>query len=101
MRDTLTLFPKGTDPTLAVNGTTFKIDQTGKVTFVTGQAFPGSGTITGITTSAGSGLSGGGSSGTLKLGMLTSCSSGQTLAWNGSAWACKTVGGSGTVTSVA
>jgi hypothetical protein len=101
VRDTLTLFPKGTDPTLAVNGTTFKIDQTGKITFAPGQAFPGAGTLTGITTSTGSGLSGGGTSGTLKLGLLTSCSSGQTLGWNGSAWACKTVSGSGTVTSVA
>ena len=28
IRDTLTLFPKGTDSTLAISGTTFKIDQT-------------------------------------------------------------------------
>jgi hypothetical protein len=154
IRDTLTLFPKGADPTLAINGTTFKVDQTGKVTFVSGQTFPGTGagtitgvttasgsglagggtkgtlalsltktctanqtlqwsggawacsssgtgTITGVTTASGSGLTGGGASGTLKLGLLTSCSSGQTLAWNGSAWACKTMGGSGTVSSVA
>jgi hypothetical protein len=40
VRDTLTLFPNGTDPTLAINGTTFKVDQTGKVTFVAGQDFP-------------------------------------------------------------
>jgi hypothetical protein len=66
-RDTLTLFPKGTDPTLAINGTAFKIDQTGKVTFVATQTFPGVGTITGITTAAGSGLSGGGTKGTLAL----------------------------------
>jgi hypothetical protein len=52
VRDTLTLFPKGTDSTLAVNGTPFKIDQTGKVTFVSGQTFPGAGTITGITTAS-------------------------------------------------
>jgi hypothetical protein len=156
VRDTLTLFPKGTDPTLAINGTAFKVDQTGKVTFASGQTFPGTGagtitgvttaagsglsgggtkgtlalgltktctakqtlqwsgsawacsssgtgTITGVTTASGSGLTGGGTRGTLKLGLLTSCSSGQTLAWNGSAWACTTVsgGGSGTVTSVA
>jgi hypothetical protein len=46
VRDTLTLFPKGTDPTLAISGTTFKVDQTGKVSFVSGQTFPGLGTVT-------------------------------------------------------
>jgi trimeric autotransporter adhesin len=46
IRDTLTLFPKGTDSTLAVSGTAFKIDQTGKVTFISAQTFPGAGTIT-------------------------------------------------------
>jgi hypothetical protein len=67
VRDTLTLFPKGTDSTLAINGTPFKIDQTGKVTFVSGQTFPGAGTITGITTASTSGLQGGGTKGTLNL----------------------------------
>jgi hypothetical protein len=67
IRDTLTLFPKSTDNTLAVNGTSFKVDSTGKVTFISGQTFPGAGTITGITTATGSGLSGGGTSGTLTL----------------------------------
>ena len=67
IRDTLTLYPKSTDNTLAINGTAFKIDQTGKVTFISGQTFPGSGTITGITTASGSGLSGGGTTGTLSL----------------------------------
>jgi hypothetical protein len=67
VRDTLTLFPKSTDNTLAVSGTTFKVDSTGKVTFVSGQTFPGAGTITGITTASGSGLSGGGTTGTLSL----------------------------------
>lgn len=67
VRDTLTLFPKGTDSTLAISGTTFKVDRTGKVTFITGQTFPGAGTITGITTASGSGLSGGGTTGTLSL----------------------------------
>jgi hypothetical protein len=46
IRDTLTLFPKGTDSTLAVSGTAFKIDQTGKVTFISAQTFPGAGTVT-------------------------------------------------------
>jgi hypothetical protein len=67
VRDTLTLFPKGTDSTLAVNGTPFKVSQTGEVTFITGQTFPGAGTLTGITTATGSGLSGGGTTGTLSL----------------------------------
>ena len=67
VRDTLTLFPKSTDNTLAVSGTTFKISSTGAVTFISGQKFPGTGTITGITTASGSGLAGGGTSGTLSL----------------------------------
>jgi|HubBroStandDraft_6_1064221.scaffolds.fasta_scaffold05550_5 hypothetical protein len=67
IRDTLTLFPKRSDSTLAINGTSFKIDHTGKVTFVSGQTFPGTGTITGVTTSNTSGLQGGGTSGTLNL----------------------------------
>jgi trimeric autotransporter adhesin len=52
VRDTLTLFPKGTDPTLAVNGTAFKVDSTGKVTFVSAQTFPGNGTVTSVALSA-------------------------------------------------
>ncbi len=67
VRDTLTLFPKSTDNTVAISGTSFKIDSTGKVTFISGQTFPGTGTITGVTTAAGSGLSGGGTTGTLSL----------------------------------
>lgn len=41
VRDTLTLFPKGTDNTLAINGTSFKINNKGLVTFISGQTFPG------------------------------------------------------------
>jgi hypothetical protein len=67
IRDTLTLFPKSTDNTLAVSGTAFNISSAGKVTFISGQTFPGAGTITGITTATGSGLSGGGTTGTLSL----------------------------------
>jgi trimeric autotransporter adhesin len=67
IRDTLTLYPKSTDNTLSVNGTSFKISSTGEVTFVSGQTYPGAGTITGITTASGSGLSGGGTTGTLSL----------------------------------
>jgi hypothetical protein len=99
IRDTLTLFPKGTDSTLAISGTAFKVDQTGKVTFVSGQTFPGAGTITGVTTASGSGLSGGGTSGTLNLSLLKTCSANQVLQWNGSSWACSSAG-SGTITGV-
>jgi len=62
--------------------------------------FVGGGTITGVTTASGSGLTGGGTSGTLNLSLLTTCSSGQILSWSGSAWACTTAKGTGTVTSV-
>jgi TGF-beta propeptide len=59
----------------------------------------GGGTITGVTTKSGSGLTGGGTSGTLNLSLTTACSSGQALSWNGSAWACASVG-TGTITGV-
>jgi hypothetical protein len=70
IRDTLTLFPKGKDSTLAINGTAFKIDQTGNVTFISGQKFPGaggSGTVTSV--GSGAGLTGGPitTSGTLSI----------------------------------
>ncbi len=140
-RDTLTLVPKSTDPTLLINGTSFKIDSTGKVTFISGQTFPGAGTITGVNTASGSGLSGGGTTGTLNLSVaaagitnamlqnskvtlnastaggltvpgpmtlggtyaigLKACSTNQVLQYNGTSWACASVGtGTGTVTSV-
>jgi TGF-beta propeptide len=60
----------------------------------------GDGTITGVTTASGSGLSGGGTSGTLNLSLTTSCSSSQVLEWNGTAWACSTPTGGGTITGV-
>ncbi len=62
--------------------------------------FVGGGTITGVATASGSGLMGGGTSGTLNLSLLTTCSSGQVLEWNGTAWACATGKGSGTITGV-
>lgn len=71
IRDTLTLFPKSTDNTLAISGTLFKVSNTGLVTFVSGQKFPGTGTITGVTTGSTSGLTGGGTSGTLNLSVKT------------------------------
>jgi hypothetical protein len=81
--------------------TGLNIASNGQITFATGQTFPGtgSGTITGVNTAAGSGLTGGGSSGTLNLALTNTCAANQVLQWSGSAWACATV--SGTVTSVA
>ncbi|MGA3107313.1 MAG: DNRLRE domain-containing protein [Terriglobales bacterium] len=62
---------------------------------------PGSGGgITGITTASGSGLMGGGNSGTLNLSLINTCAAKQILQWTGSAWACASAG-VGTVTSVA
>jgi len=61
--------------------------------------FTGGGTITGITTASGSGLTGGGNSGTLSLGLTNTCATNQVLNWNGSSWACSSTG-TGTVTSV-
>ena len=82
--------------------TGLNIASTGVVTFNTAQTFPN--TIAGVTTATGSGLTGGGTSGTLNLGLLNTCATNQVLQWTGTAWACATVssgGGSGTVTSVA
>jgi len=52
LRDTLTLYPKGTDSTLAINGSNFKIDSAGKITFAAGQSFPGSGSVSSVGLSA-------------------------------------------------
>jgi hypothetical protein len=57
VRDTLTLFPKSTHPTLSVKGTAFAVSSTGVVTFVGGQTFPGAGTVTSV--GSGAGLTGG------------------------------------------
>ena len=59
----------------------------------------GTGTITGVTTSSTSGLTGGGTTGTLNLSLLTSCSANQVLEWSGSAWACAPAG-TGTLTGI-
>jgi len=63
----LTLFPKSSHPTLSVNGTAFQVASTGKVTFVSGQTFPGTGTVTSV--GSGAGLTGGPitTSGTLSI----------------------------------
>jgi hypothetical protein len=59
----------------------------------------GDGTITGITTASGSGLTGGGTSGTLNLSLTSGCMTNQVLQWNGSAWACSNAG-TGSITGV-
>jgi hypothetical protein len=62
---------------------------------------PGSGGgIAGIKTANGSGLMGGGNGGTLNLSLINTCAAKQILQWSGSAWACASPSGSGTVTSV-
>jgi trimeric autotransporter adhesin len=79
--------------------TGLKLATNGQITFASGQTFPGTGpgTIMGVTTSAGSGLMGGGTSGNLKVALTNTCGSKQALVWNGSSWACAAVA---TVTSV-
>ena len=84
--------------TAALSETGFKFSSNGQITFASGQTFPGTGTITGVT--AGSGLSGGGSSGNVSLNLITSCATNQVLQWNGSSWVCASVGGTGTITGV-
>jgi hypothetical protein len=59
----------------------------------------GDGTITGVTTASGSGLTGGGTSGTLDLSLTNACTSKQVLQWSGSAWTCSNAG-TGTITGV-
>jgi hypothetical protein len=62
--------------------------------------FVGGGTITGVTTASGSGLMGGGTSGTLSLSLTNACATNQVLQWNGTAWVCVNLKGSGTITGV-
>ncbi len=56
--------------------------------------------IAGVATTSGSGLMGGGTSGTLNLSLTNACAANQVLQWNGTAWVCANLGGGGTVTSV-
>ena len=87
-----------TDPNSPAQ-TGLKISSKGLFTFAPGQTFPGTGTITGITTASGSGLMGGGSSGSLNLSLTDLCSSNQVLQWNGTKWVCSSAG-SGTISGV-
>ena len=59
----------------------------------------GGGGITGVLTGSGSGLTGGGTSGTLNLSLTTACASKQVLQWSGTAWVCASAG-TGTITGV-
>jgi hypothetical protein len=59
--------------------------------------FAGGGTLTGVTTASGSGLTGGGTSGTLNLSLTNGCAANQVLQYNGSSWICAAVG---TITGV-
>ena len=61
--------------------------------------FGGNGTITGVKTAAGSGLTGGGTTGTLNLSLMKTCTANQVLKWSGSSWGCSSTG-SGTITGV-
>jgi hypothetical protein len=94
------LFAQGTNK-LAETG--LNIASTGLITFASGQKFPGTGTITGVT--AGTGLTGGGTSGNVSLAIAASyqlpqtCSSNQVPQWNGSGFACWTPN-PGTITGV-
>ena len=54
--------------------------------------FAGGGTIAGVTTASGSGLVGGGTSGTLNLSLTNACAANQILQWNGTAWMCANMG---------
>ena len=71
--------------------TGLSVASNGQVTFAPGQTFPGTGTITQIT--AGPGLIGGGSTGSVTLSLPKTCSAGQTLRWNGTNWVCGSFGG--------
>ena len=89
----------GTDPAAPAE-TGLQLSSTGLFTFAAGQTFPGAGTITGVTTPAGSGLTGGGTSGTLNLALTNSCAASQVLQWSGTTWVCTTITGGGTITGV-
>ena len=80
--------------------TGLKVANNGVVTFNSAQTFPGTGTITGVTTASGSGLTGGGSTGSLGLSLVKTCSTGQVLQWNATAWVCASATNGGTITGV-
>jgi len=90
------LFGQDTNPPAE---TGLKLSSTGLLTFASGQTFPGTGTITGITTASGSGLMGGANTGNVTLSLTNLCSANQVLQWNGTSWVCSSAG-TGTITQV-
>jgi hypothetical protein len=58
-----------------IHGTAFNIANTGQVTFVAGQTFPGAGTITAVT--AGTGIVGGGNHGSVSVALDTTFTDGR------------------------
>jgi hypothetical protein len=93
-----TASPSGTLNLLYLSGagtpaeTGLSIASNGLLTFASGQTFPGTGTISGVT--AGAGLSGGGTSGNVPVA-VQACPGGQFLQSTGSGWVCASVGGGG------
>jgi len=55
--------------------------------------------VAGVATAAGSGLTGGGTGGTLDLSLTDTCAANQVLQWSGTAWVCAAVG-TGTITGI-
>ena len=64
----------------------------GSATEIATQSTAATGTITGVSPSFP--LTGGGSSGSVSLGLTGTCGNGQVLQWNGAGWVCATVSGS-------
>jgi hypothetical protein len=60
---------------IKIHGTAFHIDKTGHVHFASGQTFPGTGTITGVT--AQTGIVGGGTHGNVNVGLDTTFTDGR------------------------
>lgn len=99
-----TTTPSGALSLLFGSGTAFpaetglKLSSKGLFTFATGQTFPNTGTLTGVTTATSSGLTGGGTKGTVNLSLKT-CAANQVLQYVSGAWTCSNAG-AGTITGV-
>src|SRR5262249_36981739 len=90
-----------TIPTGASAGKVLTSDANGNGTWQTPIGGGGSSTTAAGPTAPGSGLTGGGTNGSVNLSLLNTCSTGQLLKWNGPAWACSDDSNSGgTITAV-